>query len=104
LINIIGKVMGGIIKEVMECKMGDGKEKREDPDERRLGVLMAPFRPRESNPIDYDSKMGYWCRAIDDYCLASSNPLLPISDLDKELRKGGKTPQCLPTVIQHKIR
>lgn len=68
-------------------------------DETRINVLFAPFRSRTVNPQDWDNKLSFWRKLISSYCFTTKTFSFKLSDLKHVFIKDGRTPSCLPVVI-----
>ncbi|XP_014248838.1 charged multivesicular body protein 7 [Cimex lectularius] len=79
-------------------------KKPESNEDKRLNVLFSPFRKREFNPIDYDSKLNYWKEEIDKLCRKSQNATFTVTKLQREFTRNKKSPSCIPTVVEELLR
>lgn len=70
-------------------------------DDKRMTALYAPFRIREANPVDYDSKMKFWENNIENWCLEKNNCKFSIKLLQHEFKRRERVPLCLNTVIEN---
>jgi len=70
----------------------------------RLTVLMAPFKNREVNEVNYDSKMKFWKSAIITECNRRYRCLFTISELKTWFVYKGRSPLCLLTVVEDMFR
>lgn len=68
-------------------------------DDRRMGILLAEFRPRQLNAASYDAKMKFWKDLIHSFCKASGSSVISISGLKEQFRRKGTVPYCLQTVL-----
>ncbi|XP_052896748.1 charged multivesicular body protein 7 [Anopheles moucheti] len=68
-------------------------------DDRRMGILLAEFRPRELNAASYDAKMKFWKDLIYSFCNTSGSSLVSISALKEQFRRKGTVPYCLHVVL-----
>uniref|UniRef100_A0A182WAY9 Charged multivesicular body protein 7 n=1 Tax=Anopheles minimus TaxID=112268 RepID=A0A182WAY9_9DIPT len=68
-------------------------------DDRRMGVLLAEFRPRQLNATSYDAKMKFWKDLIHSFCKASRSSVISIAMLKEEFRRKGTVPYCLNAVF-----
>ncbi|XP_053675036.1 charged multivesicular body protein 7 [Anopheles nili] len=68
-------------------------------DDRRMGVLLAEFRPRQLNSVSYDTKMKFWKDLIMSYCKAMGSSVVSISMLKECFRRKNTVPHCLQTVV-----
>ncbi|XP_050072612.1 charged multivesicular body protein 7 [Anopheles maculipalpis] len=68
-------------------------------DDRRMGVLLAEFRPRRLNAESYDMKIKFWKDLIVSYCIASGTSTVSILMLKEKFRRNGTVPYCLHTVF-----
>lgn len=69
-------------------------------DDRRMGILLAEFRPRQLNIESYDLKMKFWKDLIVSYCIAAGSSVISISMLKQKFRRKGTVPYCLHTVLE----
>uniref|UniRef100_A0A182NQB8 Charged multivesicular body protein 7 n=1 Tax=Anopheles dirus TaxID=7168 RepID=A0A182NQB8_9DIPT len=69
-------------------------------DDRRMGVLLAEFRPRQLNAVSYDTKMKFWKDLILSYCRTFGSSVVSISMLKERFRRKGTVPYCLHTVFE----
>lgn len=70
----------------------------------RLNVLYSPFRKREVNPQDWDSKMTYWKTSILNWCISCNNCVFSLLGLQSEFAWKERPPSCLTTVIEDLLR
>ncbi|EAA13339.4 AGAP012459-PA, partial [Anopheles gambiae str. PEST] len=68
-------------------------------DDRRMGVLLAEFRPRQLNIASYDSKMKFWKDLILSSCRESGSSVVSVTTLKERFRRKGTVPYCLNTVF-----
>uniref|UniRef100_A0A182SNA2 Charged multivesicular body protein 7 n=1 Tax=Anopheles maculatus TaxID=74869 RepID=A0A182SNA2_9DIPT len=73
-------------------------------DDRRMGILLAEFRPRQLNAESYDAKMKFWKDLIVSYCKASGSSLISIEMLKEKFRRNGTVPYCLHTVFEDMLK
>lgn len=90
----------------MEHKVESKEEKGEKSylpecwsDDRRMGILLAEFRPRQLNAASYDAKMKFWKDLILSFCNASGSSVISISMLKERFRRKGTVPYCLHAVF-----
>ncbi|XP_035909242.1 charged multivesicular body protein 7 [Anopheles stephensi] len=69
-------------------------------DDRRMGILLAEFRPRQLNAESYDMKMKFWKDLIFSYCTECGSSIVSIVMLKEKFRRNGTVPYCLHTVIE----
>jgi len=67
----------------------------------RLTVLMAPFKNREVNEVNYDSKMKFWKNAIITECNRRYRCLFSVDELKTWFKYKGRSPLCLLTVVEN---
>ncbi|XP_054261197.1 charged multivesicular body protein 7 isoform X2 [Macrosteles quadrilineatus] len=72
--------------------------------EARLNVLYSPFRKKEVNPQDWESKMSYWKCNITNWCIASQICVFSQSKLQTVFVRNGRPASCLTTVLENMIR
>uniref|UniRef100_A0A1B6DIR5 Charged multivesicular body protein 7 n=1 Tax=Clastoptera arizonana TaxID=38151 RepID=A0A1B6DIR5_9HEMI len=72
--------------------------------EERMNVLMAPFRKRDVNPLDWDSKMKFWKNCINMWTSDSKQFRFSIVELQKSFDRKGRTPKCLSTVVENMMK
>ncbi|XP_053665447.1 charged multivesicular body protein 7 [Anopheles marshallii] len=68
-------------------------------DDRRMGILLAEFRPRQLNAASYDAKMKFWKDLIHAFCSTSGCSVVSISLLKEQFRRKGTVPYCLHIVL-----
>uniref|UniRef100_A0A1I8NXI1 Charged multivesicular body protein 7 n=1 Tax=Stomoxys calcitrans TaxID=35570 RepID=A0A1I8NXI1_STOCA len=74
-------------------------------DEARVQVLLAPFRERDVNPENYDSKMKFWKDIIVEYCLFRGKTYFCKQELQQTFALGrNRIPACLDTVFDELTR
>ncbi|XP_018329837.1 charged multivesicular body protein 7 isoform X2 [Agrilus planipennis] len=73
-------------------------------DETRMNVLFAPFRSRNANPQDWDSKLAFWRNMIELYCKESKCYKFTLPDLLKVFNRNGRSPGCLEVVINEMFK
>lgn len=73
-------------------------------DQNRLNVLFAPFREKQINPVEWDTKYADWKHLI--YLYVSSNKMLSFTllDLEKAFVHNKRVPTCLQTVLDEMKR
>ncbi|KAJ6647134.1 Charged multivesicular body protein 7 [Pseudolycoriella hygida] len=69
-------------------------------DEERMDVLFNPFRPKNVNPINYESKMKFWKQLIVKYCNEKGSASASESELKNAFIRNGRKPLCLSTVLE----
>ncbi|KAK9508710.1 hypothetical protein O3M35_006202 [Rhynocoris fuscipes] len=82
------------VKEIPDCWQ----------DDKRMNVLFLPFKKREINPVDYDSKMKFWNNVIMQWCLENNRAILTLSNMKNSFKRKGRVPSCLDTVIEELLR
>lgn len=70
----------------------------------RLTVLMTPFKNREVNEVNYDSKMRFWKDAIVGECCRRHHCSFSIDKLKTWFMYKGRSPVCLLTVVEDMFR
>lgn len=69
-------------------------------DEERMDVLFNPFRPKNVNPVNYESKMKFWKLLIVKYCNEKGSASISEFELKNAFMRNGRKPMCLSTVLQ----
>lgn len=69
-------------------------------DDTRMDYLFSNFRPHTVNPLDWESKMKFWTALLEEWCVHNNKPMFTLSDFKKAFQRKGRTPLCLPTVIE----
>jgi len=69
-------------------------------DDTRMDYLFSNFRPHTVNPLDWESKMKFWTALLEEWCVYNNRPMFTLSDIKKAFQRKGRTPVCLPTVIE----
>ncbi|CAD7005910.1 unnamed protein product [Ceratitis capitata] len=72
-------------------------------DDVRMNVLLAPFRNREVNPENYDSKMKFWQDMIAQYCEHEGSGCFCKRDLQLTFARGDRIPYGLDTVLSEML-
>ncbi|XP_075221621.1 charged multivesicular body protein 7 [Lycorma delicatula] len=70
----------------------------------RMNSLFAPFRKRELNPIDYESKMLFWKNSIDTSLYECGCCSFTVEELEKAFVREGRKPACIGEVIDNLLR
>lgn len=70
----------------------------------RLNVLYSPFRKRELNPQDWESKMSYWKNSIRNWCLNNNSIVLSLVNLQSAFVRNGRPAACLVAVVEDMSR
>lgn len=70
-------------------------------DEKRMTALYSPFRSRETNPVDFDSKLKFWQNIIFHWCLEKNVCLFNIKTIQEEFRRNERVPLGLKTVLEN---
>lgn len=73
-------------------------------DDMRMSVVFAPFRHKNLNPVDWESKMTIWKDLIAKWCLATNRSSFTIEDIKSVFRRKNKTPACIETVFDNMIQ
>jgi charged multivesicular body protein 7 len=73
-------------------------------DDMRMDYLFSHFRPHTVNPLDWESKMKFWTALMEEWCVHNNKPMFTLSSLKKAFQRKGRTPVCLPTVIENMHR
>jgi len=69
-----------------------------------MNALFSPFRKKEQNPTDWESKIKFWRSAIDSWCYENNKCVLNASVIESAFTRNGLKPQCIPTVIDNLLR
>ncbi|KAG4073953.1 hypothetical protein HA402_014158 [Bradysia odoriphaga] len=69
-------------------------------DEERMDVLFNPFRPKNVNPVNYESKLKFWKLLIVKYCNEKGSANISEFELKNAFMRNGRKPMCLSTVLQ----
>lgn len=88
------KVFNSPLKHMPECWQDDAK----------MNALFAPFRKRETNPQGWDSKMSFWIKNIDSWCLENDKCLFTIDEVQQAFSRNRRRPQCILTVVDEMLR
>lgn len=72
-------------------------------DDARMLVLLAPFRIREVNPENYDSKLKFWQDMIALYCEHSGTGCFCKRDLQHTFARGDRIPYGFDTVFSEML-
>lgn len=67
----------------------------------RITVLMAPFKNREVNEVNYDSKMKFWKNAVITECSRRYRCSFSVDELKTWFVYKGRSPLCLLTVVEN---
>lgn len=70
----------------------------------RLKVLMAPFKNREVNEVNYDNKMKFWKNAIVTECDRRHHCSFAVDELKSWFLYQGRSPVCLLVVVEDMLR
>ncbi|KAF6206626.1 hypothetical protein GE061_017862 [Apolygus lucorum] len=73
-------------------------------DDKRMNSLFSPFRQKESNPVDYETKLKFWVDLIDDWCLECGRGTFSVKYLLTVFRRKNAFPVCLQTVVEELSR
>lgn len=63
-------------------------------------VLFNPFRPKNVNPINYESKLKFWKLLIVKYCNEKGSANVSEFELKSAFMRNGRKPMCLSTVLE----
>lgn len=69
----------------------------------RMNSLYAPFRNKELNPIDYESKMMFWKNLITSCMTESGCCTFSVEELEKTFIRNGRKPMCIKEVIDRML-
>lgn len=69
-------------------------------DKTRINALFAPFRPKNVNPEDWESKLQFWSSLIKKWCDIKGCANFTMVELKKIFVENKRSPACLETVIQ----
>lgn len=70
----------------------------------RLTVLMAPFKNREVNEVNYDGKMKFWKNVIIAECNRRHQCSFSVDELKTFFLHKGRSPVCLQNVVDDMLR
>jgi len=70
----------------------------------RLTVLLAPFKNREVNEVNYDNKMKFWKNTIISECDRRHRSSFSVNELKTWFLFKGRSPLCLLTVVEDMFR
>lgn len=70
----------------------------------RIIVLMAPFKNREVNEVNYDNKMKFWKNAIITECERRHRCSFSVEELKPWFLYKGRSPLCLLVVVENMFR
>uniref|UniRef100_A0A0A9Y3W9 Charged multivesicular body protein 7 n=1 Tax=Lygus hesperus TaxID=30085 RepID=A0A0A9Y3W9_LYGHE len=73
-------------------------------DDKRMNSLFSPFRQKESNPVDYETKLKFWVDLIDSWCLENGRGTFTVKYLLTVFRRKNAFPACLQTVVEELTR
>ncbi|XP_053953751.1 charged multivesicular body protein 7 [Anastrepha ludens] len=73
-------------------------------DDARMHVLLAPFRNREVNPENYDSKLKFWQDMIAQYCEHTGTSCFCKRDLQLVFAREDRIPYGLDTVLAEMLK
>ncbi|CAH0765075.1 unnamed protein product [Bemisia tabaci] len=73
-------------------------------DAERMNALYAPFRNRNVNPLNFDTKLDFWKKMIEKWCLFQSNPLFSIKDIQTFFQRDTRRPLCLALVVDDLLK
>ena len=74
-------------------------------DDERMGVLLAPFRPRALNEINYVNKLTFWKNLITKYCCdEKESASISIGELKCAFKRNNIKPSCLSVVIDEMMK
>ncbi|BET01771.1 Charged multivesicular body protein [Nesidiocoris tenuis] len=72
--------------------------------DQRMNCLFSPFRPKESNPIDYQSKLNFWSNLLDSWCSECGRATFTINGIRSAFRRKNVYPSCLETVVNELLK
>lgn len=93
-------VKSGVETETLGKPMCDDSVKSDA----RLNVLYSPFRKKEVNPQDWESKMSYWKDCIDKWCFKCGKCIFTLNKLQSVFVRNGRPAMCLSTVLDNMLR
>lgn len=70
----------------------------------RMNSLFAPFRKKELNPIDYESKMTFWKNLINSCLYDNGSCVFTIEELERAFIRNDRKPVCIKEVIDNMLR
>ncbi|KAL4112908.1 hypothetical protein QTP88_016627 [Uroleucon formosanum] len=70
----------------------------------RITVLMAPFKNRSVNEVNYDNKMKFWKNTIVSECDCRHRCSFSVNELKTWFLIKGRSPLCLLTVVEDMFR
>lgn len=70
----------------------------------RLTVLMAPFKNREVNEVNYDNKIKFWKNTIITECNRRHRCSFFIQELKTWFLFKGRSPVCLLVVVEDMLK
>lgn len=70
----------------------------------RLTVLMAPFKNREVNEVNYDNKMKFWKNSIVSECDRHHQCSFTVDELKTWFLYKGRSPVCLLVVVEDMLK
>lgn len=73
-------------------------------DEKRMNSLFAPFRKKEINPVDWESKMKFWHSVIEKWCFEYNKASFSVQIIQKVFKRNGKTAVCIDTAVEELLR
>ncbi|PSN54778.1 hypothetical protein C0J52_01998 [Blattella germanica] len=73
-------------------------------DDMRMNYLYSSIRPATVNPLDCESKMKFWSALLQDWCIHHSRPVFTLDDVKKAFLRNGRTPACLPSVLENMLK
>ncbi|KAL1122790.1 hypothetical protein AAG570_003116 [Ranatra chinensis] len=73
-------------------------------DEKRMNSLFLPFKKKELNPVDWESKMKFWRGSVEQWSLQKEDCLVSVKKLEAEFKRKERVPMCLATVIDNLLR
>lgn len=73
-------------------------------DNERMNALYAPFRSSNVNSEDRNSKIKFWKKFITNYCVHKNLCSYSIIDLKKCLKRDGRPPGCLESIIEEMFK
>lgn len=73
-------------------------------DDARMNALFSPFRTREANPQDWESKLHFWKSSIWQWSRATKRGCFSVNEVLTAFQRNGKTPQGLRTAVNELLR
>lgn len=73
-------------------------------DNDRMNALFAPFRNKNVNSEDWNSKLQFWTKFITDWGISNNICSFNIVDLKKAFKRDGRAPGCIQTVVEEMFK